>query len=76
MEWQTDDDGLLYLRAYNGADEIAKLIVSGNDGKAPIFEVRCRFLSYGFEILTADTEDEAKAEAMEMVKDSIESERD
>lgn len=76
MEWQTGDDGLWHLVAYNGTFEIARLIISGNDGQAPIFELRSQFLSYGFEILTADTEVEAKAEAVGVLKDAIEAERD
>lgn len=76
MEWQTGDDGLWHLVTYDGTFEVARLIITGNDGQAPIFELHSQFLSGGFEILAADTEDEAKAEAVSVLKDAIEAERD
>lgn len=77
MQWERNSSGILCLTAYDGAVEIATLSISGTDGdNNPIWELRCKYLAYGFDILFADTEEQAKVEALENIQSGIESDHE
>ncbi len=75
MDWVHEADGTLRLTVYDGKVEIATLENDGTDDM-PLWDLRCKYLSHGFDILAADTEDEAKEEAVEVITSAVDGELD